>query len=324
MANPISGILDRYRTWRYGGVTGLNYIQANATMTTIVALPWLIGYLVCFMFVPDPFLEVSIIMESIIWIFYCYGVYAYAKVDATRFRPYPQSQWRFPDGGSRKFDLKVPPDGFSKECDFEDGTQGWRVDLGQRLQYWDKRSDFPFVFDYALWRLPKTPDECFQYLSAGEFFHKGIAIKHPACEDISVYVYGWIQDEKGMYVPVCTINDCSLTYNKALIDEVIDKSPRKLSKSHKFEMAYRNERRRRMMLQRHSETLEDMVDAGMKDSRDYQKRVEDGMTKRRNLYKNIMDTEPPLIEKLKANLWKIILIVLVIVAILWFFGLLPF
>lgn len=313
------GLGERWRRWRLGGITGLNYVESNAKMTTIVALPWLVGYLFCFMFVPDPYLEPAIIMTSVIWVFYCYGIYARAKVDATRFRPFPQSAWKFPDGGSRKYNLMIPPDGFSKECDFEDGSEGWNVRLGQRFLYWDKRSEFPFVFDKALLRLPSHPDECFQYLSEGEFFWKGIAIKHPACEDISVYVYGWDQDETGQYYPVGTINDCSLSYAKALKSEDA-RDPVSLSKAHRFEMAYKNERRRRLLLSRHAETLEDIVDASQKDALDFRKEVDRGIDTRRDLYEHITDTKPPLMQRIKASLWKIAIIVIVIIGVLWFMG----
>lgn len=319
----LESLVDRWRTWRYGGVTGLNYVSSNAKMTSVVALPWLAGYLLCFMFIPDPFLEVSIIVMSVIWIVYCYGVYAYAKIDATNYRPFPQSMWRFPDGGTRKFNLMVPPDGFEKLCDFDDGTQGWRINLGRRFQYWDKRSDFPFVFDYALMRLSKDPDGSFSFLSAGEFFHKGIAIKHPACEDVSFYVHDWIQDKDGRYVPVGEINDCTLAYKQALKNARTMKG-KELMEAKYFGMAFLHERSRRMILEKHTLTLEKMVESEEKDATDFRKRVDDGINKRRELFKSILDTGKPLIQRIKANLLKIVLIGLGIFVFLWLIGVIRF
>lgn len=315
----IERLFGWYRSWRFGGITGQNLVESNAKMTSIVALPWLVGYLFCFMFVPDPFLEPSIIMMSIVWIFYCYGIYSYAKVDATSYRPFPQSIWKFPDGGSRKYNLMIRPDAWSKECDFKDGEQGWRVDLGRHYQYWDNRSDFPFRFNHALLKLDAKPDECFSFSSEGEFFHKGIAIKHPACEDLSVHIYGWLQDENGEYYPVGAVNDCSLSYVKALESEETHR-PSELRKANLFEVAYRTERRRRMMLQRHADTMEDIVDSDEKDARDFRKEVKRGISTRRDLFEHIVDTKPPLMQRIKGTLWKIALGVILIVAFLWFIG----
>jgi len=317
-------LLNKYRMWRYGGATGLNYVSASATMTTVVAIPWLFGYIFCFIFIPDPFLEGSIVVMSGLWIGYCYGVYAYAKVDATKYRPLPQALFRFPDGGQAKYDIMIPQDGFVEECDFDDGTKGYRINFGKRLQYWDRRSEFPFVFDYGLFKLPaKKPDECFEFMSEGEYFHKQIAIKTPACENVSFYVHGWIQDKDGRYVPVGQVYDCSLAYKRALNKDE-KKTPKELRESQFFGMAFMHERNRRILLERHSTTLENIVDAKEVDSRDFEGRVEKGMDTRRGLYKHILDTEKSLVQRIKANLFKIFLAVLLLIGFLWLIGVIRF
>jgi len=218
----------------------------------------------------------------------------------------------------------IPPDGFSEECDFDDGSTGWSVNLGKRLQYWDKRSEFPFVFDHALLRLPaKKPDECFSFLSAGEFFHMGIAINNPACEDVSIYIHGWIQDKDGQYIPVGEIMDCSFNYEKA-IDVKSRKDAKQLTEGMFFGMAFRHERSRRILLEKHATTLEQIVEAKEVDARNFEERVEQGMDTRRGLYKHILDTGKSMMQKIKANLFKIFLAVLLLIGFLWFIGVIRF
>ncbi|UCG50877.1 MAG: hypothetical protein JSW58_11835 [Candidatus Latescibacterota bacterium] len=313
----LSGLLESWRRWRVGGITGLNYLQSEGKMGAILAVPWLLGYMGCFMFVPDPFLEVSILLMSALWGMYCYGIYSYAKVYATRHRNFPQSAWKFPDGGATKYDLMIPPDGFFKVCDFADGGEGWFVDLGRRYQYWDRRSEFPFVFSYAFWKLKGSPLECFRFLTQGEFFCLGLAIKHPACEDISVYVKDWVQDERGRYAPVCAINDCSLTFEEFAKEAEFNKT--QLSKIEKLEIECDYERAKFMSLKRHASTLEDINEADQADARNYRKDVDQGMSKIRNTVKTVMDTEKPLIQRIKGSLWKIAAIAGLIILALWFF-----
>lgn len=308
---------------KYGGNTGLNYVSGQFKEGSIVGIPWLLAYLVIFILVPDPYLEVSIILMSIGWVVGTIGYYMWVRMDATRFRCFPQALWRFPDGGSRKYDMKIHPENFIKECDFTDGSEGWRWNLGEKFQYHDRRSPFPFVFDYALIHQPKKPDECFGFLSEGELFHKGMMISNSACENISVFVFGWTQDPTGAYVPVGTLNDCTLKYEESLVKGKL-LGVQFFSKRENYKMMYEHERQRRMVEGRHMKTLEDAFESDVEDSKDFRKNVDTGMSRARDLYHTIMDTDRPLMQRLKSKVAWILIALVILFGALWFAGLLPF
>lgn len=310
------GVRDWIARRRYGGQTGLNEMGNNAKMTAVTVGPFLAGWLFVQIFVPEAYLDIGMMGVFGFWIAYCVLIYAYAKADASSYRAFPQAVWRFPDGGVRVFNMLIPPDGFRKICEFKDGSVGYHVNFVDKYQYQQGGMPFPYVYGGAFFKVEDVWDRAFAFRSAGEFFHKGIAIDHPACENISVYVVGWTVKE-GQIEPVCLINDCSLRY-----DTMMENSKKvpigKISQLEKITMLWRAGRKREMGLLQHDAYLEDTVDQLMKEgSPDLKSVVDDRMGAVRARVHTIMDTQEPLLKRVFTfrNIMKGVVIVTVLLLV---------
>lgn len=317
------------RSWiqskRYGGQTGLNEMGNNARMTGIIAGPFLVGWLFVQMFVPLPYVEVGILVLFGCWVSYCVWIYAYARADASGYRAFPQSVWRFPDGGVRVFNMLIPPDGFEHVCDFKDGSKGYHVIFADRYQYHEGGMPFPHVFNGAWFKIPAEWDKAFTFKSAGEFFHKGIAIDHPACENISVYVVAWDVKE-GKIEPICLINDCSLQY-KNMMENSKKVQIGEIKRANRFQMLYVREKKAHMGVLQHSSQLEDSIEVYMKKGAPDQKKQVDGVLSAiRGCVHTIMDTSEPLLKRIFSfkNIMKGLFILLIFLLITHFFFGWPF
>lgn len=293
----------------------------NGKMTAVIAGPFMGAWLFIQMLVPAEYMDMAVLFLCGGWITYCVLIYAGAKADATSYRAFPQPVWRFPDGGVRVFNkMLISPDGYEKVCDFEDGSVGYHVWWQERLQYHEKRMPFPFVFNSGWWKVPAEFDRAFAFAGGGEFFHRGIAVSHPACESISVYVVDW-EITEGIMEPVCLINDCYHQYEEML------KNSKKIQMSdfknvERLQMLLRDSKKARLGLMRHDRYLEESLDEVMKEgSKDLKKIVDDRMGAVRGRVHTIMDTEEPLIRRVFTfkNLFKAVLLIGIVLIITHFF-----
>lgn len=279
-------IFDRFR--REKGITGLDETRNNAKMTALIAGPFCVAWLVIQMFVPLKYMDMVIIIMFFGWIGYIVFYYAWAKADASSYRPFPQIPWRFPDGSVRVFSMLIPPDGYERLKDYEKGEVGYHVSFTEKYEHHDPKLPFPDIFEDAYWLLPRSWEETFDFRSAGEFFHKGVIVDHPACEYASVYVLDW-ELKEGKRTPVCAVNDCALRYAESV--KGFDGSPLSLTRAKILETLLVASRKRELRLQQHSAYLEETLDIVMKEgSQDVKKIVNDRMRAIRDRVHTIMDT----------------------------------
>lgn len=316
------GIREWVASRRYGGQTGLNEMGNNAKMTALVTAPFLVGWLIVQLFVPFEYVSMATMLVAGFWMGWCVFIWAYAKADASSYRAFPQPVYRFPDGGVRVFNkVLVPPDSWELVHEFEDGSKGYHIHHDtELLQYQQKGHPFPFVWDSEYWKVPAKWDETFAFASGGEFFHKGIAVDHGACESVSVYVVGWHRNRDGKIEPVCLINDCNHRY-----EEMMENSKKisigEISKAERFKMMWRRGRKKEMDLLEHESLLEDTVEVLREKSKDVKKLVDQGMGATRDSVHTIMDTGEPLYKRVFSfkNVMKGLLILAVILIIGHFF-----
>lgn len=314
------------RSWierkRHGGQTGLNEMSNNAKMTGVIAGPFLVAWFLVELFFPKEYVDIGILVVFAGWGAYCVLIYSGAKADANNYRAFPQPVYRFPDGGTRTFNkLLVAPDSFKKKCTFKDGGIGYEYNHEEdKLEYHQDGFPFPFVWTTDLWKLPAEVDKSFAFSSEGEFFHRGIAVNHPASESVSVYVVGW-DIKEGKVRPICLINDCAFNYEEMM------KNSKKISKAdlkklEEAEMLIRAGKKREMSILQHSAYLEDALETTMKEgSKKWKKVVDDGFKAIRGRVHTIMDTDEPFIQRYFTfrNLFKAVLIVTAILVISHFF-----
>lgn len=315
------GIRDWFARRKYGGQTGLSEMRNNGKMTLVLVGPFLFAWLFVQIFVPLEYADVGVFLLCIGEVAYCIFLYQWAKSDAAGYRAFPQPPWRFPDGGVRTYDrILIAPDAVEKICDFEDGSVGYRVFLGEKFQYQQKNAPFPYVFDMAFMKVPDEWDGAFAFASGGEFFHKGIAVQHPACESISVYVVGWNKNEDGGYEPVCLINDCAFQYDRMMNNgKKIDKL--EFEEADEFEMLYKNAQKRIMELIRHSSILETALEVMSDQSKDFKKQVDTTLEGARKRVHLITDTKESLFKRYFnfKNVMKAVLIVTLLLLVSHFF-----
>jgi hypothetical protein len=314
------GIKDWIAARRYGGQTGLNEMGNNAKMTAIVTAPFLGGWLFIQLFVPVEYVNFGMMGLFCFWIAYCVLIYAYAKADASSYRAFPQAVWRFPDGGVRVFNMLVAPDSWELIEEFEDGSKGYHVNFLEKYQYIQEGLPFPRIFHGAFLKVPSKWDESFAFRSSGEFFHKGIAIDHPACENISVYVADWRKNRDGEFEPVGLVNDCALTYEE-FMENSKELSKETLTDAQKFKFLWRKGRKERMNLLEHDALLEDTVGVLRDKSKDIKKQVDHSIGAIRDDVQTVMDTEEPLFKRIFnfKNIMKFAIVALLLIFVGHFF-----
>ena len=291
--------LDWLRNLGSGAITGFNATENNLKMTGAVVGPFLAMWLVIQIFLPKALYDLAITISLFIWLAYVVMLWAWAKSDASGYIPFPQSKWKFPDGTCRTFDVKVPPDSWEKLCEFPDGRIAYKVYFSDKFLYQDPDLPFPDIFDMAYWILPSLWDTAFQRRAFGEFFHKGVFVQHPACEDISVYVVDW-ETKEGERFPVCLINDCALTYENTLASyRTPHMTDEGFDVGNAYQLLYADGRKREGKLISHASYLEERLDVAEKESsKDWKKSVDNRMKAIRSRHARIMDTKPPLLTRL--------------------------
>jgi len=285
----MSFIVRRLKTLRLGAVAGYNASENNMKMSLVVIAPIIAVWFVVKMMLPDEFYYTGMTIGMVVWFACLLSVYNWAKGDAGNYIVFAGSKWKFPDGSCRTFDLKVPPDSWEKIAEFEDGSIGYKVHFADKFLYEDPDLPYARVFSKAYWLLPALWDKCFQRRAVGEFFHKGIFVTKPDCEDISVYVIGW-EVKEGESFPVCLINDCALTYqrtfNKAKTPQFIEGA----NEADLIFLLYKDGRKREDKLLAHSSYLEERLEVAESDaSKDFKESAEGRMKATRQRHGRIMD-----------------------------------
>ena len=308
------GLLNRLRSWRIGAVTGVNATENNVKMSGALLLPFIVMWFIVKLFLPDAMYDLAVSVSMGIWVVWIVMLVAYAKIDANNYIVFPQSKWRFPDGTCRTFDLKIPPDSWENIITFDDGSIGYKVYFSEKYLYQHPDLPYPYIFDCAYWVLPKLWDTAFQRRAIGEFFHKGVFVTKPDCEDISVYVLDF-EERDGVMFPTCIINDCTDTYEKTMENHRLTL----VSGGNPMGLLYSAERRRNLKLSQHSAYLEDGLDVAGKDaSKSFKDSADKRLKNVRRRHGSIMDTGESWTTKY-LNLKTLALVALAIVGI-WFVG----
>jgi len=314
-------IIGRIKRLRTGGVTGAGFTENNIKMMGALLAPFLAGWSFIKFFLPVENYDINVTILLVFWLLWCILLWAYAKSDANNYIVFPQSKWRFPDGSSRTFDLKVPPDSWELVKEFKNGDKGYEVGFSDTFLFDDPDLPFPLLFNRAYWILPALWDTSFQRRAYGEFFHKGVYVTKPDCEDISVYVTHYEPTDLGN-IPVCIINDCALTYQQTIENaKRMDRGEKALYNAKV--LAHRQERKKRLSLLGHTAFLEDRVAVAEKDaSKDFKKSADERMKASRRRHARIMDVKEGLLTRI-FNL-KNVAIAIIVIAIIYFAGRLIF
>lgn len=250
--------------------------------------PFLVMWTFIKIFLPDEIYDLSVTVAMLIWLVWVVMLWAWAKSDAGNYICFPQSKWRFPDETSRTFDLKVPPDSWERLADpFPDGSVPYRVDFSEKYLHDDLDMPFPRVFGGAYWLLPSWWDTSFQRRAYGEFFHKGVYITKPDCEDISVYVLGY--NPMNGY-PICIINDCALTFENT-VRASKHLSIGQLARLNSMQMLYQEARKKAGKMLTHTAYLEERVELAEKDtSQNFKDSADNRLRSVRGRHASIMST----------------------------------
>lgn len=306
----MSFIIERIRGSR--GIKGLNSTENNLKMTGAVIGPFLAMWIGIQMFLPKALYEVSMSLAMGVWVAWIVILWAWCRSDAAGYIPFPQSKWRFPDGTCRTYDIKIGPDSWEKIVEFPDGKVAYKVYFSENFAYQDPDLPYLDVFNVAYWITPCDWDEAFKRRAFGEFFHKGVFVQHPACEDISVYVMDW-ETKEGERFPICLINDCSFSYYKTLESyRAPDMTEQGINKSHALMVMYRDGRKREEKLLSHAQYLEDRLVVAEHDrSIDFKKASDNRLKAARARHSRIMDTKVPLLTRI-LNLKTIAIVILIL------------
>ena len=311
------GLTSRLGMLRQSTVTGIGLTESNFKMVGVVLAPFLGAWFVIKTLLPPESYDLYIMFAFGGWLVWVVMVWAWAKSDANNFLIFAQSKWKFPNGDCRTFDLKVPADSWELLEEFETGEKGYKVAFDATYQYDDPNLPFARLWRMAYWILPALWDESFARRAFGEFFHKGVSVTKPDCEDISVYVIGW-ETMGGQHFPVCLINDCALAYQRALRQSKV-MSIGQASRNNALLLMLRHARKKVDNLGQHTAYLEDRVVVAEKDSsEDFKESADNRMKAVRKRHARVMDTKESLWAKFK-NL-KTVGIAIIIIAVIFFAG----
>ena len=315
----MSFLVNKFRAWRQGAVTGAGFTENNIKMLGYLLAPFLAGWAFVRWFTPPEMYDIYVGLLLVGWLMWCILLWNYAKSDAGNYIVFPQSQWRFPDGSCRTFDLKVPPDSWEKVLTFPNGDVGYYVEFSSTYLVDLLNLPFPLIFDKAYWIVPALWDEAFQRRAFGEFFHKGVYVTKPDCENISVYMTHYEPTEEGN-IPVCIINDCSITYQNTLTNAK-RMSIGQVAYLNSRILALQKERTKRLGLLSHTAFLEDRVTVAESEATtEYKDSADKRLESVRKRHGTIMETQQSLfsrIFKLKNVAIAIVILGLIILGGRW-------
>jgi hypothetical protein len=199
---------------------GLGQTNNSIKMAGLILLPLIVPWLLVQMFVSK---EQSAIYTPIVfagWLAVIIIYYFAKKATASEYTAFPQAGWQFPDGQQIRYDVLILPNRGEGQNGWEpvvigetpivygDGSTLYKVTFKDKLAYQDPKRDVQDVFEEALWKLPASWTESFDFNGFGEFFYEGLFITHAKCENIEIAVVDW--DERGgSRIPVCIVTACS-------------------------------------------------------------------------------------------------------------------
>jgi hypothetical protein len=196
------------------GKGGLGQSNNTVRMTGTITAPFIIGWLVIRVFLPEEYVDVATLVSFAIWMAYVLVLYSQTKSKAASYIPFPQSHWFFGDGQQINFDLFVPPKGYELIKEYLDGTMLYRVYFKDRYEYLETDRAYSDVFDRALWKLPADWKTSFHANGHGEFFFENLFVDHPSCENVEVSVIDWME-QGSTRTPICVVTGCSYFYKLA-------------------------------------------------------------------------------------------------------------
>jgi hypothetical protein len=282
------------RRQRYGGITGLNQMDAQVKMILIALVPLVSMLVVMQLLLPEEFRGLASIISLIGEAGAIGFVYMRAKTDGAGLIPLPQSHWRFPDGDVVALDLKIRPGGITKICDFQDGGKGYHLQFTERYEHQDKKLPYPYVFQTAYLKTPTNFDEAIPRHAPGEFFHGNVFINHPACDYITIYVKDWAETEEG-WVPNCVLGDCGHAYQQFL-------GGGKPKSSVGTELWYLSYKRAQKIVEsqlQHNDILEARLEIAENDNpKDFKEAAERRMKAFRKRHGRVLDTSEPLLSRI--------------------------
>jgi hypothetical protein len=246
------------------------------------------------------------------WLIWIILLWAWAKSDSGNYIVFPQSKWKFPNGDCRTFDLKIEPDSWENIAHFKDGSEGYRVKFLEKYLTEDLDLPFPRIFNSAYWLLPAEWDKAFHRRAYGEFYHKGVFVTKPDCEDISVYVLYW--ERRGdQDVPVCIINDCAFMYGKTMQASEVPVGQQ--GQYDALYMMYRNAVQNADKIGQHLAYAEDRLEVAEKDSsHDFKHSADERMKSVRRRHARVMDVKEPLLTRI-LNLKNVLMFGLIILIV---------
>jgi len=286
-------------------------------MMVVLLIPflgiWFVGqYVIQAEMVPEVFAPVVLLLTLGAWVMYVVGYWAFVKTDATNYKVFPSATVYYPDGGVREYDFLVGDQGISERCKFKDGSVGVEMKFINRYLYDSRDMPFPYVFEKMLLRIPSVVGETFKFQDSGEFWHKNMIVETPNCEHISIFVYGWVQ-ENGEWKPVGALNDCTLRYGNAL-EEFSGNPKMELTKREKqFEMEYLNALKREDELRQYAESLESRIEVqSVQQGKKVLELSKDAMNEMRSRVSTIMDTSESVWKRIFnfGNIFRFVLILL--------------
>jgi len=200
---------------------GLGQTSNSIKMAALILLPLIVPWFIVQIFFTkaEANLYTPIVFGG--WIA-CVVIYFFAKkAAASEYSVFPQSGWQFDDGQQIRYDIFVLPnrgegqngwepitDNKGKPIVYSDGSQLYKVTFKDKLAYQDPKRDLPDIFNQALWKLPSSWTDSFDFNGFGEVFFEGIFTTLTKCENIEVTVIDW-DERAGSRIPICLISSCS-------------------------------------------------------------------------------------------------------------------
>lgn len=278
-----------FKKLRNPAVTGIGLTESNLKMVGVVLVPFLVAWIFIKIVLPPELYDLYVSFAFGGWLIWVVLVWAWAKSDANNFIVFPQSKWRFPNGDCRTFDLKVPTDSWELLEEFKTGECGYKAWFDSTYQYDDPSLPFPRLWKMAYFITPSTWDKSFARRAFGEFFHKGVFVTKPDCEDISVYVIDW-ETMGGEHYPICLINDCALRFKEVLKETKVT-SIGEASRLNAMLTMLRDARKKVDSINQHASYLEDRVEIAERESAEKFKDSADNRMKAiRKRHARVMDT----------------------------------
>lgn len=292
---------------------GLGQTSNSLKMAALVLLPLIVPWFIVQLFFTkqEANLYTPIVLAG--WIAVIMIYFFAKKAAASEYSAFPQSGWQFDDGQQIRYDVFVQPNrgegdnGWepltinNKDVVYPDGSRLYKVTFKDKLAYLDPKRGIPDIFDQAIWKLPGSWQESFDFNGFGEFFYEGLFITHTKCENIEVTQVDW--DERGgSRIPVCVITSSSWYHKQVRKCEgkILAKPNMKLIEAKAALIADLKTRNNRLAT-RNSYLEQEAERHDKEEPAIIKERVDKEKEKILQEYSDIMDIKPPLFSRLWRN-----------------------